>query len=77
MSLDAMGTIDRVRRAMPRNPDVMQVCDVAEAGIKAHQTALNSSKCAICEERRQSNKVAMQTARAKKKGAAVSSDDDE
>lgn len=71
MSAADISTIDRVRRAMPRNPDVMTVCDLAEQGIIAHQTALRESKCPICEGRRVKNAASMQKGRAKKKTAVL------
>lgn len=67
MSAADIGTIERVRRMMPRNQDVMDVCAMAEAGIVAHAAALSSSKCAICAERREKNAAATKAARKAKK----------
>jgi hypothetical protein len=33
MSTDLLKTIGRIRRAMPRNADVMEICDALEASL--------------------------------------------
>ncbi len=40
---DDMATVARLRRAMPRNSDVMRVCDIAERALIAKPSAVKSS----------------------------------
>lgn len=65
----SLTTIARVRRMMPRNEDVMSICDAAEAGLIAANSASDivNNRCVICAGRREANKVQMKAARAKKK----------
>jgi hypothetical protein len=42
-------TIARVRRAMPRNPDVMLICDELEKAMRQQSLPL---ECPVCVERR-------------------------
>jgi len=45
MSVEIQQLIGRVRRAMPRNADVMQICDELEKRIRR-------ANCPDCEKRR-------------------------
>lgn len=48
--LTDMQLIARVRRAMPRNPDVMRVCDLAERGLMLASTSSPRFEDAILPE---------------------------
>jgi hypothetical protein len=61
MSTELMATVARVRRAMPRNGDVMALCDTfvrmiterAACNVTAAVTpACNVTECAACAARR-------------------------
>jgi hypothetical protein len=43
MTADMLATIARVRRAMPRNPDVMAICDVAERSLVQSKSRSDAS----------------------------------
>lgn len=74
MPIADRSTIERLRRAMPRNQDAMDVCEAADAGLIAIAAAKRApeivgNRCVICAERRETNKAAMKAGRAKKKAA--------
>jgi hypothetical protein len=54
--------IARVRRAMPRNPDVMRVCDMAEASYDARSDVVRREaavvRCPVCDARRAADAAA-------------------
>lgn len=50
--LDLMQTIDRVRRAMPRNADVMAVCDALDAALRQAQVRTPRPKLTRAEIQR-------------------------
>lgn len=61
-----LSIIARVRRAMPRNMDVMAICEVAEkAGICP--AVLPPSECPECARRREANAQRVRKFREKQK----------
>jgi hypothetical protein len=62
--------IARVRRAMPRNPDVMAICDAFEETL--HKPAVETLQpnetfhCPVCEARRAADQARLRRHRAKK-----------
>ena len=60
--------IGRIRRAMPRNADVMAVCDALEQSLRdvtepapSHMTAPNVTDCPVCVERTPSRQAPQMT----------------
>jgi hypothetical protein len=78
--------IARIRRAMPRNPDVMAICDIAEAAVLSRQSEPSPSydsepspsydaravvRCPVCEARRAADAASARHRRAAKRREAV------
>ena len=66
--------IGRIRRAMPRNVDVMAVCDALEESLRdvtepapSHMTAPNVTDCPVCVERRRADAARVARHRAKRR----------
>jgi len=64
MTDSPMEVIARVRRAMPRNVDVMAICDAAEKALVAPKTII---VCPECSKREQQNKERQRRFREKRK----------
>jgi hypothetical protein len=82
--LDAglVSLIARVRRAMPRNADVMALCEALERNVSGNVTAVQSAtlqanetlqgnvskECPVCAARREADRARLARHRAKRRG---------
>ena len=79
MGSDEVLLIARVRRAMPRNADVLAVCDLAERNVTAAPSVplqaeipaeRNVTACPVCAARREADARRVRAHRAKRRGGA-------
>ena len=82
MGSDEVLLIARVRRAMPRNADVLAVCELAERNVSGNVTGVRSAtlqadetlqgnvskECAVCAARREADRARLARHRAKRRG---------